>query len=619
MAVIIALFLLMLTGGIYLKMHLLSSGDSNRPDADVLERVVMVKPIRLAGKTILGRAWKERRNGNIILEIAGEPYEMGYQHGALMKEEIVRGVVPLFGDPVGNSKEYGRKPVLLRWLVLKYLDFMVYGPLERNTPKEYLEELKGIADGSGLEYRSVFRATFQSELGMLMTAGVINKKIKELGIAAECSAFAASRSATADGRLIIGRNTDYGGQGRWMAGQTIFLYRPKKGYAYANISTAGLIKCISAMNERGLVIGGHFMTFEGTGPRGLSYTVLQHEIMRKAGGIDDAVTIVRRAPRAGSFGFILAEGKSRDAVVIEANADAMGIRRMKNHSLCITNYAVTAELKRFDLSTRLNIIMRDIGGRYLRLEELIAANYGRITPRNAAEFMGDHIDFITKTERATGIGIGSASNVTSAVFVPEDGLFYVATGSEPACTGPYVAFDFRAWHRGTIARSITPLPGYRWKDRSREKGLRAYMQAFGIYVNNPFDTKNTLKLLDAALSADPKESIYHRVKAVILFHEGSYRDGIALLKNSLRLPQSNNEKAHAHLLMGLGLDITGERMQALEHYRAIAKLHKEYGVDSLRGINALVHGLSMRCRRRPFTKMEIADIPVGFNSKSGLE
>jgi hypothetical protein len=454
---------------------------------------------------------------------------------------------------------------------------------------------------------------------MVMTPGVINKKARDLGVAAECSDFAASGPATADGKLLVGRNTDYAGQGRWMKGQTVFLYRPKKGHAYVNVSTAGLIKCNSAMNEKGVVVGGHFMAFEGASPRGLSFTVLEHEIMRKAAGLDEAVAIVTRGPRAGTFGFLVADGMKRDAVVIDANAESAGVRKMSNHSIVITNCATTAELKNSDLTARYNMVMRDMMGRYLRLEELIAGNFGRITPGLAAGFMGDHVDFVTKTERGTGITVGAANNVTSMVFSPEEGLIWIATGSEPACNSPFVAFDFRAWLNGTEPRKPAPLPGYRWRDPSREKGLRAYMRAYAASEENPEDTAAVLEHLDEAVKADPGEPIYARMKAIIELQNGDYKNAAALLVHSLSLTQSNNEKAHSHFLAGLAFDLLGERGKALEHYRAVERLHGRYGADVLTGINGMLRGLGARYMKRAFTVKEINDIPAGFSSESGLE
>jgi hypothetical protein len=615
LAVIIAVSACLL----FIKSRLVSAGSAYAPDSALAERLASERP-RLEGeRTWMGAAWKERRPEGIIISMTGTPYEMGYQHGTLLRDDIRRGVVPVFADPVTNSRDHRRKPEFLRKLMLAYLDFTVFGPLERDTPAEYLMELKGIADGSGVDYRDLVRATYKSELTMIMVPKVVRGKAKSLGIAAECSDFAAAGAATADGRLIMGRNTDYPGQGKWMGGQTVFIYRPLRGHKYVNISTAGLIKCNSAVNEKGIVIGGHFMGFDGTGPRGLSYTVLQHEIMRKASSIDEAVAIVKSGRRAGAFGYMIADGNRRDAVAIEANADTVGLKRMKDGALVLTNFATTPELETADLMRRYNMVMRDLFGRYNRLGELIASSRGRITPATAAAFMGDRLDIVTRTERATGITVGAANNVTSAVFVPEDGVVWMAAGVEPACDGVFYGFDVRAELAGTAPRKLRALPGYAWKDRSKRKGLGHFMKAYAGHEENPFDTAEIMTHLDAAIALDPREPIYLRLKASLMLSSGTYKEAVTLLEKSLDMPQSNSERAHALLLAGQGLDLMGERDRAVARYRMAEALHAAHGRDFLNGVNGMLAAFCKKYIDSPFTAKQIADIPIAFSSESGIE
>jgi len=192
----------------FIKTSCISSGRAYAPERSVSESLGAEKIRGEGGRTWFGRAWKERRNGNLVVSMSGDPYEMGFQHGTLLRDEIARGVVPVFADPVTNTRDYRARPAFLRKLMLAYLDFSIFGPLEKNTPAEYLRELKGIADGSGIDYRDLVRATYKSELTMIMVPKVIKGKVKSLGIAAECSDFAAAGPATTDGTLIVGRNTD---------------------------------------------------------------------------------------------------------------------------------------------------------------------------------------------------------------------------------------------------------------------------------------------------------------------------------------------------------------------------------------------------------------------------
>ena len=76
--------------------------------------------------------------GWIVLHIEGEPYERGYQHGRLMAPEI--------GRFVGEIARYrSSKAPADAWQDLRLLADALF---LRRFDSEYLEEMKGIADGA---------------------------------------------------------------------------------------------------------------------------------------------------------------------------------------------------------------------------------------------------------------------------------------------------------------------------------------------------------------------------------------------------------------------------------------------------------------------------------------
>ena len=76
--------------------------------------------------------------GWIVLHIEGEPYERGYQHGRLMAPEIVRFIPEL-------ARYRSTRAPTDAWRDLRLLADALF--LRRFDP-EYLEEMKGIADGA---------------------------------------------------------------------------------------------------------------------------------------------------------------------------------------------------------------------------------------------------------------------------------------------------------------------------------------------------------------------------------------------------------------------------------------------------------------------------------------
>src|SRR5207253_4768862 len=84
-----------------------------------------------------GPAYRFPQSGWIVVHIEGEPYERGYQHGRLLAPEIL-GYLKCFATTQGpkNSAE--------AW---KQTRTLVNALFVRRFHKEFLEEMKGIADG----------------------------------------------------------------------------------------------------------------------------------------------------------------------------------------------------------------------------------------------------------------------------------------------------------------------------------------------------------------------------------------------------------------------------------------------------------------------------------------
>ncbi len=605
------LLVFLIAGYAYVSVNTLSSGDEYLPSQDIIDKLASLKPVIKGQTTRLGPARKERRNGNTVLYIAGSPYEMGYQQGILLKEEISNGTVPKFSDPLSSSQDFFDSPALLKAIMMIYLEIKIYRPLEENTPLPYLQELKGIADGSGIDYRTIFIANFLSDFNMSMIPGVIKSKAADFESGHSCSSFVASGPATTDGSLLFGRNTDYSGQARWTQNQVIVFYEPAEGKRYVKVSTAGLLKCNSAMNEEGIVVGGHFMGYSDAVPHGASFTVLENEIMRNADSLKEAVDIVKNSQRSGAFGLTIAEGKTGRAMAIEATTKRIGTRPMKNHTLTMTNYALTPELKEVDLLPKYSLTMRNVEGRYLRFQQLIKENFGRIDPTRTAAFMSDHMDVYTGQERATGNTICNQSNVTSVVFQPQNGRFWVAAGGAPMCGNPYSGFSFEAGFQGNPSE-IQPdkLNGYQWQNLDRREGLKAFMKAMAVKDEFFGNFDDILANVEKAAGTDVTEPIYTKQQARLLIFGGEYEKAISVLQRSLKTAVIANEKALAHLHLGQAYDLSGKRDLAEAHYQKVIDLNQAAGDDHSSRLNFFVSAFAETGLKEPFTQKQLNDILI---------
>jgi len=167
-----------------------------------------------------GPAYRYPQAGWIVLHIEGEPYTRGCQHGRLMAEEIAAHI-----RCFATVKSSKAPPDA--WKVTRTL---VNSLFLRRYQKEYLEEMKGIADGASaagarfdgrpIDLLDIVALNSWAEVETLDHAlnatptGLEGQRFAEDAPRANpkpkpmhCSAFAANGKATRDGKIVFGHIT----------------------------------------------------------------------------------------------------------------------------------------------------------------------------------------------------------------------------------------------------------------------------------------------------------------------------------------------------------------------------------------------------------------------------
>jgi hypothetical protein len=93
--------------------------------------------------SVFHQSRKYEKAGLTVVYLTGTPYEIGLAHGKLCKNEILTANKPFFDVYEKVSLDPQNK-----WL-------KVSKKLEKHIPKEYLDEMLGIADGAEIEYDKI--------------------------------------------------------------------------------------------------------------------------------------------------------------------------------------------------------------------------------------------------------------------------------------------------------------------------------------------------------------------------------------------------------------------------------------------------------------------------------
>ena len=340
-----------------------------------------------------GEGWLETIGEYPVLHLKGTPYEMGYQHGALLKEAAISNLGHI--SRVMTEKQFVKwGPIQIRPRDAVQSILKVQRPY---VPPEYFEELEGLAAGSGQSITDVTLGNFIPELF-------------------HCSGFALMNSATQDGTLYHGRVLDYAIDWGLQEHAVIIVSEPAGGIPFVNVSYAGFIGCVTGMNAEHVSIGE--MGGGGIGHwTGIPMAYLVRLALQKGHSLDEAVAVFEKSPRTCQYFYVVADGGTNTAVGMEASWNRFEvIRPGVAHQLLPDPVADCALLS--------------AGDRYRELVRRTKEGHGKFTAESALRLM----------ERPVAV----KSNLHNVLFEPKSTRFWVSNASAdkiPAAERPYHAFQ----------------------------------------------------------------------------------------------------------------------------------------------------------------------------------
>ncbi|MCK4415968.1 MAG: hypothetical protein KAU84_02335, partial [Thermoplasmatales archaeon] len=180
---------------------------------------------------LLGGGWLEECDGVEILFINGSYYEMGYQHGYLLKDEIQENIRAF----IKYAEELTSYETLLE----------MWNTTKQYIPSCYTTEMQGIADGANASLEKL-AVSYMTILQMDM----------------QCFSYAAWSEATENGRLYHIRSLDFPliikdpVTGKYIQENSVLIVRkPDEGLKSIVPSIAGWINFYEGINEKQVSIG----------------------------------------------------------------------------------------------------------------------------------------------------------------------------------------------------------------------------------------------------------------------------------------------------------------------------------------------------------------------------
>jgi hypothetical protein len=256
-----------------------------------------------------GSGYRYSKDGWLILHVEGDPYPRGYQQGRLLSAEIASYVRMLARDRYPKDPHEG-------WRTVRVLADSLF---LRKLDREFLEEMKGIADGAAaagarfgdrpIDLIDVAAANVWQELETLEQAlavaptGLEGIKFPRPGPELpstpvppkkdHCSAFAATGPATAGGKIVFGHITMFGLQ----FGPYVNVWidcQPSRGHRFVMQGFPGAVWSSQDyyQNDAGILLCETTIDQTPFDPTGEPVTTRARKAIQYGESIDDVVKIL---------------------------------------------------------------------------------------------------------------------------------------------------------------------------------------------------------------------------------------------------------------------------------------------------------------------------------------
>jgi isopenicillin-N N-acyltransferase like protein len=224
-----------------------------------------------------------------VIVVGGTPYEMGWQIGSLMRDQI-QAFVP--------AAVAGFKAQLQ--LTDEAVD-QVWATTSAFTDDRVEQELAGLAEGSGVPVRSLQHAHC---LPLLMPYS--------------CSSIAAWGKATEDGHLYQTRNLDWSLEAGAHNFPVLAVYLPANGHPHVLPTFAGIIGANCGMSAAGIALSEMGDSPEKEMPYNVQaphFTAWFRTLMYDADSLTEALDIFHRIPATKRYHFVFGDGRQEHRAV----------------------------------------------------------------------------------------------------------------------------------------------------------------------------------------------------------------------------------------------------------------------------------------------------------------
>ncbi len=350
-----------------------------------------------------------------VVDLKGSYYEIGKGWGTAFKGEMDKviqielGVIANFyGIPMEAVVELSKK----------------YHPVAEKYDPDFMEVLKGFAEGAAIEFNTLF--AIRTALELLFYSG------QPSGM---CTSLAITGATTHNGDTIIGQNID------WHPDLPMVLLRIEwpTGVKQLSLSMAGIweysLSSHPSASPYGVAATLTATPDETMGIPKVPISLIMNKASRQV-NLEDALSVFS-GEEVNIASFLLANG---DGVIkgIELGLNSFELLKPEREMLVHANHYLVERYKEKDIFLQ---FVPDSPLRYERLQELLAQDHGKVTPKHVMKYFSDHSNY------PKGIcahvdpesDLPPSATLASVIMVPKQKVMYIAVGNP--CENEYIRYS----------------------------------------------------------------------------------------------------------------------------------------------------------------------------------
>jgi isopenicillin-N N-acyltransferase-like protein len=314
-----------------------------------------------------------------VIQVGGTHRQVGQQIGERMKPQLQHMIARLRENlPPGVS---WNDMLLKGWLCLAH---------SRAAYPQYVEEVEGIAQASGLPFEEVFLAICEE----LWEPAAWHAGSPAL--TRGCTDLAARGQATADGSTLVAHNNDLSPE----VEDDLVILRVKAGDEPEFLAvSAGGLGFSAGFNAAGISMTGNAVSCSDIRP-GVPRLLIARAILaaRRLGEAMDACLLPLRA---SNYNNVIADANG-EVYSMEGSATDCEPIYIDENTMAHANHYVSLPMRRFEANRN---HIGDSILRHDRATRLLRESYGRLTPEALQKLLADHANYPASICKHAGVTV----------------------------------------------------------------------------------------------------------------------------------------------------------------------------------------------------------------------